>query len=64
MKQLMASLTVLLMAGSPAAQQGARIDDIDRTASACADFDDFANGKWGAPRTPCPLSRRRGRGAQ
>jgi endothelin-converting enzyme/putative endopeptidase len=41
-----AALGCTLLPFSAAAQQGARVQDIDKSLSACDDFDNYANGQW------------------
>ncbi len=41
-----AALGCTLLPFSAAAQQGARVQDIDKSLSPCNDFDNYANGQW------------------
>ena len=41
-----AALGCTLLPFSTAAQQGARVQDIDKSLSPCNDFDNYANGQW------------------
>ncbi len=51
-------LSATLLAQTPASQRGVFVDDIDRSADACSNFFDFANGAW-RKANPIPASMQR-----
>ena len=51
-------LSATLIAQTPASQRGVFVDDIDRSADACSNFFDYANGAW-RKANPIPASMQR-----
>lgn len=51
-------LSATLLAQTPASQRGVFVDDIDRSADACSNFFDYANGAW-RKANPIPPSQQR-----
>ena len=51
-------LSATLLAQTPPQQRGVFVDDVDRSADACANFFDFANGAW-RKANPIPASMQR-----